>query len=177
VHMGVIMIAVALAASQSYNRQGEFTLNVGEQATVGGHTFTFVGTRVVDRPNRQELRALVRIDGGEVFEPASVRYVATGRTVGRPSVQVGPFDDRYLSLTREPTDSDPSIRLRIVVQPLIMWLWVGGFIMVLGTALAIFPGRRRRPTAPVSVIADDEPDESDERDERPVDRTPVDVAP
>jgi len=25
-----------------------------------------------------------------------------------------------------------------------VWLWIGGAVMALGTALAVFPGRRRR---------------------------------
>jgi cytochrome c-type biogenesis protein CcmF len=37
------------------------------------------------------------------------------------------------------------------VQPLIMWLWIGGGVMALGTLLAVFPGRRRNPLDPVSA--------------------------
>jgi cytochrome c-type biogenesis protein CcmF len=40
--------------------------------------------------------------------------------------------------------------LRVIIQPLVVWLWIGGGLMLVGTALAGFPGRRRRPTAPVS---------------------------
>jgi cytochrome c-type biogenesis protein CcmF len=44
------------------------------------------------------------------------------------------------------------------LQPLVSWLWIGGGIMALGTVLAAAPGRRRRPTDPVSrVLPDDEP--------------------
>jgi cytochrome c-type biogenesis protein CcmF len=31
-----------------------------------------------------------------------------------------------------------------VLNPLIMWLWIGGIVMGLGTVLAMFPGRKRR---------------------------------
>jgi cytochrome c-type biogenesis protein CcmF len=37
------------------------------------------------------------------------------------------------------------------VKPLILWLWIGGALMAIGTVLAAFPGKRRRPTAPVSA--------------------------
>jgi cytochrome c-type biogenesis protein CcmF len=39
----------------------------------------------------------------------------------------------------------------VVVQPLILWLWVGGGVMALGTILSAWPGTRRRPTDPSSV--------------------------
>jgi cytochrome c-type biogenesis protein CcmF len=35
-----------------------------------------------------------------------------------------------------------------------MWMWIGGGMMALGTLLALFPGRRRRPTDAVSARID-----------------------
>ena len=41
------------------------------------------------------------------------------------------------------------------IKPLILWLWIGGGLMAVGTLLAAFPGRRRRrPTDPVSAPID-----------------------
>ena len=39
----------------------------------------------------------------------------------------------------------------MTVQPLVVWLWVGGLVMALGTLLAVVPGRRRDPIMPVSA--------------------------
>jgi cytochrome c-type biogenesis protein CcmF len=61
----------------------------------------------------------------------------------------------YLSLQRQPSEDDPTVGLRVIVQPLIAWLWIGGALMVVGTAMAEFPGRRRRPTDPVSALLTD----------------------
>lgn len=33
--------------------------------------------------------------------------------------------------------------LRVTIQPLIVWLWIGGGVMALGTLLCVVPGRRR----------------------------------
>ena len=41
----------------------------------------------------------------------------------------------------------------MTVQPMVLWLWVGGFVMAFGTVLAAFPGRRRNPLDPVSAPA------------------------
>ena len=47
--------------------------------------------------------------------------------------------------------------LRVIVQPLIVWLWIGGVMMFVGTFLAAFPGRRRRdPLDPVSAPVTEE---------------------
>ena len=37
------------------------------------------------------------------------------------------------------------------VNPMIVWLWIGGGLVAVGTALAAWPGRRRRPIDPVSA--------------------------
>jgi cytochrome c-type biogenesis protein CcmF len=43
------------------------------------------------------------------------------------------------------------------IQPLVVWLWIGGTVMGFGTFLAAWPGRRRRPAAPASEPAVVEP--------------------
>ena len=45
------------------------------------------------------------------------------------------------------------MKVRIIVQPMIVWLWAGGAVMAIGSVLAAFPGRRRRGTEPVSAPA------------------------
>jgi cytochrome c-type biogenesis protein CcmF len=53
VHLGVVMVAVAVAASGSYVRQAEFTLSPGDTATFAGHELTYVElTETERRPRR-----------------------------------------------------------------------------------------------------------------------------
>jgi cytochrome c-type biogenesis protein CcmF len=153
VHLGVIIIGVALAASMSYMRQAEFDLEQGQTARIAGHTVEFVDSRTVDLPNRVELIADIRIDGGQVYEPKLNRYRQSGQTVVTPSVRTGATNDVMLSIVRAPSTDDPTLGLRVTVQPLVLWLWVGGFVMAFGTLLAVFPGRRRNPLDPVSAPA------------------------
>jgi len=37
--------------------------------------------------------------------------------------------------------------LSVVVEPLVIWLWVGGGVMLLGCIIAGWPTRRRREEA------------------------------
>ena len=74
-------------------------------------------------------------------------------TVGTPSVRTGATQDVMLSVVRAPSEENPTLGLRIMVQPMVLWLWIGGLVMVIGTALSLFPGRRRNPLDPVSAPA------------------------
>ncbi|NLA36198.1 MAG: heme lyase CcmF/NrfE family subunit [Actinobacteria bacterium] len=157
VHLGVILIAVAITSTQSFSRQGEFTMAIGDEVTVDGHTFEYVSNRVVGLSNRNEIRAGIRVDGGSVYEPAMNQYMNSGMVVPRPSVKVGLVEDLFMHMSKSPTAEDPTIRLVIIVEPMMVWLWTGGLVMCLGTALAVFPGRRRNPLDPVSSAPIAEP--------------------
>lgn len=162
VHLGTVLIAVALAASGSYLRQAELELRPGETATIDGHTVEYLDTTTARSARVVTVAARVRVDGERVFEPRLNRYRRNGQVIGTPSVRVGPTEDVYLALTSSPETAEAggdgaatdAIGLRVVVQPLVVWVWVGGLVMVLGTALALVPGRSRRRT---STGVDDEP--------------------
>jgi cytochrome c-type biogenesis protein CcmF len=150
VHIGVVVVAVAFAASHSFAHRAEVTLKAGESYHVGGHTVTYLGVATVQHDNRQSTEASVRVDGGKVYRPAISQFVGGGQAIGTPSVRSTARDDVYLTLVGAPQHpGDPAV-LGVLVAPLIYWLWVGGGIIAFGTLLAAWPGRRRRPTEPVS---------------------------
>jgi cytochrome c-type biogenesis protein CcmF len=150
VHLGVVLIAVALAASSSYDREAELTLAPGDRASVAGHELEYLGSETEDQENKTVIRALVRVDGGGVYAPALNRFDFGGQAIGTPSVRTTLREDVYLALLAVPEGPDGEVVLRVIVQPLVVWLWIGGAVMLTGTVLAAFPGQRRVPTAPVS---------------------------
>ncbi len=151
VHLGVVLIAVALAASSSYSRDQEFELRPGETAAFAGHTFTYLGAVQEQYPNKLATKARIQVDGGQVYAPAIQRFPRM--VVGVPSVRTGLTKDIYLTVLRFPDDAvgDGAARIKVLIMPLTVWLWIGGAVMAAGTLLAAWPGRRRRrPTDPVS---------------------------
>ena len=153
VHLGVVVVAVAFAASSSYGHRAEFRLSPGESATLAGHTVTYLGFRSVQHDNRRTVAADVRVDGGKVYRPALNLFPNASQAIGTPSVRTGLRNDVYLSLIAAPRSEQSPAVIAVIVQPLVVWLWMGGGLMVVGTAMAAVPGRRRRPTEPASVPA------------------------
>ena len=66
-------------------------------------------------------------------------------------MRTGVTGDVYLTLLDVPDEDDGQARIGMLVMPLAVWLWIGGTVMAMGTLLAAWPGRRRRPTDPVSA--------------------------
>ena len=149
VHLGVIVIAVALAAARSHQRTLELRMQPGDTATAFGHEIRFLGTIEEDTKQRFSLIARVEVDGTE-YRPRQSVLNASGSSVITPSVDSNLIRDVYLTLENRPADGEAAL-IKVLVQPLVTWLWIGGGLAFGGTFLAAFPGQRRRlPTAPVS---------------------------
>jgi cytochrome c-type biogenesis protein CcmF len=151
VHLGVVMIAVAFAASHSFEHSGTVTLKPGQTASYDGHRFTYLGERNVEGGNHVGIGARIRVDGGRVMEPEVNDYALSGNEeVPTPAVHPGATEDLYLTLNTNPTSAGV-VTIGVIVEPLVSWVWVGGGVIVAGSALAAWPGgRRRKPTDPVS---------------------------
>jgi cytochrome c-type biogenesis protein CcmF len=153
VHLGVILIAVALTASNGFSRQSEFDMTVGDTVSFDGHTFTLQRVDEFETARSTGVKAYVAIDGGQAYAPASTLFGGSSQNIGTPSVKTGLRYDIYLTLENVRAGEE-SARIRVTIKPMIVWLWVGGFLVAIGTVLAAFPGqRRRRPIDPVSAPA------------------------
>ena len=154
VHLGVILIAVALAASNSYTRSQELSLKLNTPAEFGGHVFELKGFENEKTDRLTAVKAIVQIDGGKSYAPAITKFVQMGNNIGTPSVKSSWRYDLYLTLEPPVKSESGEARIKVFIKPLVMWMWIGGGMMAVGTLLALFPGRRRRPTDAVSAHID-----------------------
>ena len=143
VHLGVILICVALAASNSFTRSQEIDLVTGQVATFAGHTFELIDVVEVRDARSTTVKALVKVDGGKAYSPSITKYTRIGMNVGTPSVRTSFTRDVYLTLEPPVRQDSGQARIKVFVKPLILWLWVGAFVMAFGTLLAVLPTRRR----------------------------------
>lgn len=145
VHLGVIVLATAFAASSSYTSSGQFRLEEGQSASVAGHEVTYLGMaepRVT--PQKTVTSARVKIDGKQVYKPALNQFPNATQTIATPSVRSRLIDDVYLILVAPPIKEGGSAVIKVIVGPLVMWLWIGGGVMAVGSLLAGWPTSRRR---------------------------------
>ena len=151
VHIGVILIAVALAASNSYTHSQEMMLKQGVVATFNGHTFELTGFTTESDARRTVVAAVVRVDGGKSYTPAITKFKSMGTNIGTPSVKSSFVEDIYLTVEPPIKVSSKTVKIKVFIKPMVMWLWIGGGLMGIGTLLSAFPGRRRKPTDATSA--------------------------
>jgi cytochrome c-type biogenesis protein CcmF len=161
VHFGVIVVFVAVAISSAFQHEREARLAPGEALELEGYTLRFTGAANVEASHRFEQRAAVAIARGGrdlgTLTPALNHYPTQMDPVATPAVRTSLTHDLYLTLMS--VDPNGSIGLRAIVTPAVVWIWIGVFVMVAGTALCLLP-----PRSKAAVLA---------RDEESVDRARV----
>jgi cytochrome c-type biogenesis protein CcmF len=178
VHFGVVLIAVVLAASSAYGAHRDVRLRRGESATVSGYTLTYLGSHTERSAQKTSVSANVRVARGDhvlgTYAPAISTYPNSTEGIGTPSVHTGLADDVYLTLVSSP-NAQGRITLGVRINPIIVWLWIGGGFMALGTVLALAPRLRRRPRAePVDGAASVSPPAPAPADrDEPLEEVPV----
>jgi len=151
VHVGVVIIAVALAASNSYERRAEFAFDGGETIEFADRSFTFEGIDRFTESGRNVINANMLVDG-ERETPGVRQYLVSGRQIGSPVTATSLSDNVQLSLNGQTLEPGAPVIIRITVHPLVQWLWIGGAVMALGTILSAFPTKHaRRGTEAVSA--------------------------
>ena len=152
VHLGVVILAVGIVVSTSYTSRTEVTLLAHQRTVVAGHTITFEG--FATRTSALEKQTLVNttVDGAPL-QPAITTFTGRSQAVGTPAISSNLWRDVYLTFDAVGQGGATSgaqvqsnvpvgaVVLGVTVEPLLSWLWIGGLIIGLGSALTL--GRRR----------------------------------
>jgi cytochrome c-type biogenesis protein CcmF len=163
VHLGVVCIAVALAAAGAFGVKREVRLQRGESAVVDGYRVTFTGTRTERTDQKTTVSADLAVRRGDrdlgTYAPSVSTFPNSNSAIGTPSVRTGLLEDLYLTIVSSPNEQG-RITLGIAVNAMTVWLWIGGGLIAAGTIVAIGPRlrRRARPETPATVPADAPPE-------------------
>ena len=159
VHLGVVVLTLGIVVSTSYTTRTEVPLLPGQSAIVSGQTITFRGFRPFADSLKTGTSVVVVVDSSTRLAPAITTYRGReGQTVGTPAIDSNLVRDVYLTfdaLGGASTTSGPvianlppgAVLLGVTVEPLISWLWLGGLLIGLGSALS-FARRTRHAKEP-----------------------------
>jgi cytochrome c-type biogenesis protein CcmF len=152
VHLGIVVLFVGLACSSSFSTQRDFSLRQGESATVAGYTFVYEDSRRAANDHLMSVGTTLGVfRGGDrigTMSPGVNFYRASQERSTEVAVDSNPMRDLYVVLTG--LDEDGTATLSAFVNPLVMWLWIAGVIVVAGGLVAAWPDRaaaRREPAA------------------------------
>jgi cytochrome c-type biogenesis protein CcmF len=148
VHFGVIVIMIGFAGS-AFNQDKEKEMSFGDKMTIGPYTLVCQSFTQEDKPNYGSEWAIIQVfKGGKQIDtlyPERRFFKASEQNstivANRSTLQ----EDLYVVYEgQNPDNGRPIIKAHL--NPLVMWIWIGVWVMIVGTVVALIPN-----AAPVRV--------------------------
>ena len=108
-----------------------------QSATVSGYTSPTSATDARERRRSDRVAVELQIHHGGsdlgVYAPAISTFPGTSDGIGTPSMRTGLLRDVYLTLVSSPNQKG-RITIGVDINAMVVWLWIGGFVIALGNA-------------------------------------------
>jgi cytochrome c-type biogenesis protein CcmF len=144
VHLGILLIALGVTGSHAWSVQTETTLRRGETAELAGYRLRFDGLTATEESNHFKVVGAFTVSNGRVLDvlrPAKKFYPQEQSPIAYVDYRLGLKEDVYLVLGDFARDGGQAT-VKIQVNRLVSWIWIGGVVLTLGALLAILPERR-----------------------------------
>ncbi len=169
VHLGVAIMAVAITASMAYKTEKDISLKVNEQTVVGRYLLTLKSLKQEAFDNYVALVSEIEVRDAASTEvlawmyPERRSYRASQEITTEVELRMTPREDLYLALTG--LDVPPGqagndlttmpVLFKVFINPLQVWLWFGGVVVLLGSIVLIGQGLFQHESVNVSQLAAD----------------------
>ena len=146
VHLGILVIALGVAGSQAWSVQKEVTLDKGQSTELAGYQVRFDGLSASEESNHAKVTGAFTVTngraGGYMLYPAKKFYPQDQTPIAYVDYRLGWIEDVYLVLGDFARDGSHAT-VKLQVNRMVSWLWLGGLVLTLGAGLAILPDARR----------------------------------
>ncbi len=141
VHLAVVLLALGVTGSSFYDLQKDISLHPGESTTLGGYTIQYIDSHVTDKIESIESNAEIHVFRGDsllgIYYTGRDFYPAHNMASTRATIRTTPVEDLYIILG-DFLDDGRAV-FRILVNPLVVWIWVAGPMLILGALIALWP--------------------------------------
>ena len=158
IHLAILLIVAGIIGSQAYQDEVQVVLAKGEQTEVGGYTLlykSYIFRQQEEDGNKLRNAALVEVyrNGRRlaVMEPERNLHSNVDGSVTEVALRSNLKEDLYLVLAS--IESDGLAAFQVIITPMVIWLWIGGVLLIVGTLVAAWPAAR---PATVTVPAEQE---------------------
>jgi cytochrome c-type biogenesis protein CcmF len=114
-----------------------------QQLQVGNYQIQFEGLTGSRQPTHFRVEGAFRVfhhgnDEG-ILNPALKFFPTQQSPIGRAVHQSSLSEDIYVILSGFSDLERNHATLKVLVRPLVIWMWIGGFVIALGTLICIAP--------------------------------------
>jgi cytochrome c-type biogenesis protein CcmF len=141
VHLSMVIITMGIVGSSLYQTEYQVTLARGESVTVQDYTLEYEKFEAQATPAKHRFATQLGVYRGDrriaTLFPEKNFHWNIEQWVTEVAIRTNLKEDLYVTLAG--LAEDGSATFQILINPLVVWLWIGGGILLLGTAVAIWP--------------------------------------
>ena len=148
IHFSILLIVIGITGSQAYQTEVQVALAKGESAQVGDYTLTYqdyIYRQVEEGGNKILNEATLDVYRGgrklTTVRPEHNLHSNVEGAVSEVAIRTNLKEDLYVVLAS--MESDGLAAFQVLVNPMVVWLWIGGLVMIAGTLVATWPSRKR----------------------------------
>ena len=146
IHLGLGFTAWGILGSENLSRQYDISIEVGEQKEIDGISITGQRRNMMITEMRTEIYMFNFLmqepgRGQKILTPDLEYYPKLNTLYARPAIDSNLVGDVQLILSEWESTIGSGAGIRVNVQPLISWLWIGAMVMGLGGLVILFTAR------------------------------------
>jgi len=137
-HIAFLIIVLGVIGSHTNTLSVTETLRPGQIVTMRGYTIQYHGLQNVVHPGYETTEALLSVAHGTVRQTAAPGlsfFPGSAQPVAGVYIQGGLMRDLYIVLEGSPGQNQAL--LQIMVNPMVSWIWIGMYILLAGTLIAL----------------------------------------
>ncbi len=153
IHFGIVLIGVAIIGNEFYQSTTHVTLTRGDSVELAGYTLKYVALESEQRSNHTEIRANLNVSDaasgrplGKIFPRRNIYEKTPDQPTSEVGLRMTPAEDVYVILNGWEGDGS-SATFTVYINPLTMWMWVGGLLVVFGTLVSVWPHPLSAPSS------------------------------
>ena len=149
VHLGIVFMAVGIIGVEMFQTETQGTLALEERMSLEDYSLVYKDlTEYPESDGRFVTKATLDVYKnnkliGEL-EPRRDYYNVSQQRMTIPDVYSTLEGDLYVLLIDWRPVGQQQATFKVYLNPLINWIWIGGFLFVLGTLVATWPDQRDR---------------------------------
>ncbi len=140
-HIGIILIALGIIVSSFYSLEKTATLDIGDSINIGSYRLTYDELTLKQDIAKVSAIASISVDRNDrpvgTMQPSLDYWFSHEDIFAEVAVRSTPTEDLFVSLAWTGYDpADTSATFRVLVNPLVVWIWSGGGFFLLGGVFA-----------------------------------------
>ena len=153
IHVGIVLMFAGFAG-KAFSIHAQEELKVGDTIRAGAYSFRLAEVKNADNPNYASQTANIEVSkSGQLLEtmrPQRRFYHASQQPTSDVAIRPRLKEDVYVVFAGVANDQTPVIQ--VFVNPLVNWVWIGTFVVIFGTIVALVPSKVKLAWARTQVV-------------------------